>query len=171
MGVHSQPLFPQRGDLSAPGGRPGPAHHLPLHRGGGGVSHEDRPAGEQTSRGSTQAQRGPFPASGPWERGAMAESHLLGLEAVLQPAPTGVQTQKPEPAVARGCFGAGAHNCPLKLFLSSVATWREGPLPLPKAPGLMAAPPSPRATLRGSGPRRPRTRSSLPTWRTGSTTR
>ncbi|XP_032497490.1 diacylglycerol kinase zeta isoform X3 [Phocoena sinus] len=44
----NQPLFPQRGDLSAPGRSPGPAYHLPLHRGGRGLSHEDRPAGRHS---------------------------------------------------------------------------------------------------------------------------
>lgn len=47
--VHSPLLCPQWGDLSAPGGCPGPAHHLPLHRGGWGLAHEDRPAGEPAS--------------------------------------------------------------------------------------------------------------------------
>ncbi|XP_024899852.1 diacylglycerol kinase zeta isoform X7 [Pteropus alecto] len=47
-GVHSQLLCPQRGDLSTPGRGPGPAHHLPLHRGGWGLAHEDRPAGRHS---------------------------------------------------------------------------------------------------------------------------
>lgn len=33
--------------------------------------------------------------------------------------------------------------CPLKHFLSSLATWRGGPRPSPKAPEVMAAAPPP----------------------------
>ncbi|XP_036076622.1 diacylglycerol kinase zeta isoform X1 [Rousettus aegyptiacus] len=47
-GVHSQLLCPQRGDLSTPGRGPGPAYHLPLHRGGWGLANEDRPAGRHS---------------------------------------------------------------------------------------------------------------------------
>uniref|UniRef100_A0A8C0PEX0 Diacylglycerol kinase n=1 Tax=Canis lupus familiaris TaxID=9615 RepID=A0A8C0PEX0_CANLF len=72
MGVHGQPLFPQWGDVSAPGGSPGPAHHLPLHRGGWGLSHEDRPAGEQTSRESTQ------------HKAALSRRRTGSFQAVLQ---------------------------------------------------------------------------------------
>ncbi|XP_064432605.1 diacylglycerol kinase zeta isoform X5 [Mirounga angustirostris] len=67
--------------------------------------------------------------------------------------------------------GASLMKTDQQLFFSSPATWMEGPLPSPQAPEVMAAPPPSRATLPGSGPRRLRTRSSPPTWRTGSTTR
>ncbi|XP_076970661.1 diacylglycerol kinase zeta isoform X2 [Tamandua tetradactyla] len=44
-GALSQPVHPQWGDVSAPGGGPGPAHPLPLPRGGWRLAHEGRPAG------------------------------------------------------------------------------------------------------------------------------